>query len=335
MIMPAWLPSLIIVSLSWLLSGCSGDSGQSALNPFGEGAASIAKLWWFMLVLGAIVFSIVIVMFAVSLATSRTERSEASRRREVRFVIIAGIVIPLGVLVVLLFPTFSTTARFDTGKDELEIVIIGNQYWWRVEYPSLGVTTANELALPVGRRVGLRMRSSDVIHSLWIPNLHGKMDVLPEHWTRLQVRAEKTGRLRGQCAEFCGIQHARMALTVTVLNEADFADWIDRRSRPALPAKTAEHTRGRDVFFQAGCDACHSIRGTAAGGEVGPDLTHLGLRPTLGAGTLPNSKGALAGWIANPQALKPGNAMPRSYLAANDLHLLVDYLLRVEQGGHE
>jgi cytochrome c oxidase subunit 2 len=187
------------------------------------------------------------------------------------------------------------------------------------------VTTANELHIPAGQRVRLRLTSRDVIHSFWVPALQGKMDMIPGRTTETWLRAERPGLHRGQCAEYCGHQHARMALWVVVDSPDGFAAWLAQERRPAAEPLDAEAQRGRAVFQAQACAGCHAIRGATVG-VGGPDLTHVANRRTLAAGTLDNVPGNLAGWIADPQAHKPGNLMPRVPLRAPDLHALVAYL---------
>ncbi len=189
--------------------------------------------------------------------------------------------------------------------------------------------TANQLHLPVGRPVELRVTSADVIHSLWVPNLNGKTDLLPEKINVTWIEAQQPGIYRGQCAEYCGLQHARMGLVVVALPRDQYDSWVSARQLPSS-APTSEHLqRGRELFFESGCNNCHTLRDAPAQGqgEVGPDLTHIASRQTLGAGVLANNRGNLSGWIANAQAIKPGNLMPPSYLESEDLHALVDYLM--------
>jgi cytochrome c oxidase subunit 2 len=210
------------------------------------------------------------------------------------------------------------------------IAIIGHQWWWEIQYedavPSRRVVTANELHIPTNRPVVVKVTSRDVIHSFWIPNLQGKRDLIPGYTTAIWLQADRAGLFRGQCAEFCGMQHAHMALDVVAESDDDFARWLEAMRQPGPDPRESAPRKGHDVFMQARCAGCHTIRGTEAAGQIAPDLTHIATRSTLGAGTLPNTPGNLAAWIRDPQRLKPGSQMPPNPLADDDLQSLVAYL---------
>jgi cytochrome c oxidase subunit 2 len=186
--------------------------------------------------------------------------------------------------------------------------------------------TANELHLPVNRPALIELRSNDVIHSLWVPNLSGKRDLIPGRINHLVVTPRRIGLFRAQCAEFCGLEHAFMALDVQVDSASDFEAWRERALSPARMPATASERMGQQVFMQHACVLCHTISGTDAHGVTGPDLTHFGSRRTIAGGVLANERETLAGWIANPQAYKPGTNMPAVTLSGNDMAALVDYL---------
>jgi cytochrome c oxidase subunit II len=188
------------------------------------------------------------------------------------------------------------------------------------------VATANEIHVPVGRPVGIVLKSNDVIHSLWIPALHGKRDLLPGRENEIWIQADQAGFYRGQCAEYCGLQHAKMALTVVADLPDDFERWLSHMRGPAPAPTTDSQARGRDVVERGPCAMCHTVAGTLAGGRTAPDLTHVASRSAIGAGSIPNTRGNLAGWIADPQHIKPGNKMPPSGLASEELQALLDYL---------
>ena len=212
----------------------------------------------------------------------------------------------------------------------LSITITANQWWWEISYdtadPSKVVHTANELHLPAGIPARIRLRSNDVIHSLWIPSLAGKADLIPGRETVLNVTPQRTGLFRGQCAEFCGLQHAKMALVVSVDSPGDFATWLEGQRQPArVPASPLALAGFRYVTTRQ-CSLCHAIAGTTAQARTGPDLTHFASRRSIAAGTLPMARGSLYGWVANPQTLKPGAKMPAIGIEPGDLHAVVAYL---------
>jgi len=214
--------------------------------------------------------------------------------------------------------------------DALTIKVTARQWWWQFEYldrdPSKGFITANELHLPVGRPVQLLLQSADVIHSFWIPSLQGKKDLVPGHQTSLWLTPDQPGIYRGQCAEFCGYQHAHMGLLAVVESPEAFAKWQEAQRLSAAPPSTESQKRGQQVFLTRTCVMCHTIQGTPANSRVGPPLTHLASQQTIAAGAFPNTRGHLAGWIMNPQAMKPGVRMPANPLSPDELQSLLDYL---------
>jgi len=294
---------------------------QSMLHPVSQAAEQIAGLWWFMFALLGAVSLAVFALLVMGLLRRGNPPGGSTA-----FVVAGGIVIPAVILVVLLFVVMRTTMALKPAEGDFTIQVIGRQWWWEVRYPDWGIVTANELHLPVGRNVRLEVWSADVIHSFWVPRLHGKIDLLPEVVNPFTLRADQAGEYRGQCAEFCGKQHAKMAFMVVAMPPDNFERWVSERRTPPEPPTEPALRRGHDAFFQAQCHSCHAIRGTEAVATIGPDLTHLGSRLTLGAGEIPNTLGNLEGWIANPQAIKPGNLMPRSYLSSEDLHAIATYL---------
>jgi cytochrome c oxidase subunit 2 len=235
-------------------------------------------------------------------------------------------------LVALLFQSVVTGRALNTLRtpDALRIDVTGNQWWWDVQYENpvagLRVTTANEIHIPVGRPIAFNLFSNDVIHSFWIPNLQGKIDLVPGRRNELWLQADKAGVYRGQCAEYCGLQHAKMALVVVAEAPDDFERWLAANRAPAAAPVTPEQQRGKDVVEKGPCAMCHNITGTLAGGRTAPDLTHIASRSTLGAGAIPNMHGYLAGWITDPQAIKPGNRMPPPGLSSDELQAVLAYL---------
>jgi cytochrome c oxidase subunit 2 len=242
---------------------------------------------------------------------------------------IAVIVVGLTVLVAASFVVDRQLAQA-RDREALQVRVTGQQWWWRIQYrdPATGawIETANELHLPVGRTARIELGSTDVIHSFWAPNVAGKMDVIPGHANVLDLTPRRVGWFRGQCAEFCGLQHAHMAFDVKVETPEAFAAWLAGQARPAATPIDPTLIRGMQVVTGAACGLCHAVRGTSAKATPGPDLTHVASRRSIAAGTLPFSRGALQGWIAQPQALKPGTAMPAVRLSPSDADAVARYL---------
>ncbi len=333
---PAALPATGL-----LLSGCGLRGSHHALDPAGPQAGAIGSLWWLLLVVSAVVF--VVVMTALVLALTRyhetpdRENLPAQAHRTVMGWVAGGVGVTVLILFVFLVATLLAERRIaaiDADPEALEISVIGRQWWWEIQYenaaPWLTATTANEIHIPVGRPVHLKLNSADVIHSFWVPSLGGKRDLIPGHTNRLSIQADRAGVFEGQCAEFCGHQHAHMRIIVVAQPPEEFEAWLEQQRQPAREPQTEGEIRGREVFLASDCIMCHSIRGTTAMSQVGPDLTHLAGRRTLAAGVLPNTRGHLGGWILDPQGIKPGNRMPRHTFPAEQFHPLLDYLGSLE-----
>ena len=311
------------------------QNGQSALHAGGPAAARIADLWWLMLAAATAVFFLVLVVLfrAVTHGGFRAEpRMASDDRGPTKWVLAGGVALPAVVLAPLFVFSLYTLAELTppTRDDAIDVVITGKQWWWDIEYtgdkPQDRVRTANEVHIPVGRPVRIQLRSSDVIHSFWVPALQGKMDLVPGQVNTTWIQADSPGVYRGECAEYCGLQHARMQFRVVAHPAPEFAVWLEEHRRPAAPAVDSVAKAGQAAFLTSGCAFCHTVGGTTARGTAGPDLTHLASRLTLAAGTLPNSKGHLAGWVGNPQAIKPGNKMPQIPLRPEELQSLLAYL---------
>ena len=305
---------------------------QSIIHPAGIAAARVSHLWWVMFWVCTVVWFAVAIAALIAINRGRRAASaETSDARVSRSVTIAA-GITVVTLIALLFESV-VTGRALNGlrtRDALRIQVTGNQWWWDVQYenptPSLRVTTANEIHIPIGRTIAFDLLSNDVIHSLWIPNLQGKIDLVPGRQNELWLQADKPGVYRAQCAEYCGLQHAKMALFVVAEPESDFQNWLTANRASAHPPVTPDQQRGKDVVERGPCAMCHNITGTLAGGQSAPDLTHLGSRSTIAAGSLPNTRGYLAGWIADPQHVKPGNRMPAPGLNDEQLQSVLAYL---------
>jgi cytochrome c oxidase subunit 2 len=313
---------------------------QNALHPAGIQAEHIAQLWWLTAALCTVVFIAILVALFVSLR--RAPRAQAATAPDMesmqrpergarRFVVTATVLSVLGLIALLAASVITDHALASLStRDAVHIEVIGHMWWWQVNYddpvPARIFSTANEMHIPVGRPVVVSLKADDVIHSFWVPNLHGKKDALPGHITTLTLRADKAGTYRGQCAEFCGLQHAFMAFTVVAEPDAAFQQWADAHRQPAPQPGGGDAKRGQDLFLTGTCMMCHTVAGTTANARTGPDLTHIASRPTLAAGTLPNDRASLRAWIEDPQKLKPGVNMPAHHVAAADLDALVAYL---------
>lgn len=279
--------------------------------------------------MGAAVLTVVLVVLAIALFGGPALRRRLGGEHAI---VIGGLAFPAIVLTAVLVYGLTTTARLTAPPvaGELRIRVTGERWWWRVAYLEGGrevLQSANEIRIPAGRPVTLELQSQDVIHSLWVPRLAGKVDMIPGRRNLMRIQADAPGVYRGQCAEYCGGPHAFMAFVVIAMPPAEFARWRVAQSSAAAPPADPFRARGAQLFQTAGCGGCHTIRGTPANGLAGPDLTHVGGRVALGAGVLPNNRGTLAGWVSNSQSLKPGNLMPDfAVFTGVELHALAAYL---------
>jgi cytochrome c oxidase subunit 2 len=319
---------LAVAALALLAAGCDRD--QSTLDPVSHPARDITSLWWWMLGGATVVFLGAVALLLLAWVRRNKAGLPIFGERErlaTGLVVLFGIVIPIVALISLFtianVSILRVTSAPAAGSTSLTVEVVGHQWWWEVRYPGTKAVTANEIHIPVDTRVLLIGRSADVIHSFWAPRLNRKIDVIPGRANRILLYADRPGRYRGQCAEFCGIQHAHMGLLVYAEPKDQFDSWLARESEPAAASASSQATVGRQVFVQQPCAGCHTIRGTSAAGKLGPDLTHLASRETLAALTIPNGPGYLAGWIADPQHFKPGNRMPGLDLSGTELESLV------------
>jgi cytochrome c oxidase subunit II len=393
------------------LAACSPRDSMTA--PVGPEAADINALWWFILVLGTIVYVVVMALVAVPLWRSRRLRRrgevgraptdpaaggparreavdhpqvedpvspegeprpqvadpgggsrvdvgapgmlgtppaaiedeplavapdagdidpDADRRVRSRLLWLGGIILPTIILAVLLVATSMTGAAVSHVAEDEDLVIdvIGHKFWWEVSYPDHDIVTANELHVPTGQRVRLNLWTDDVIHSWWIPRVHGKVDMIPGSDNIMTFTVEEPGRYRGQCAEYCGVAHAQMAKFLVAQEPEEFDAWVEGQQQDAAEPETEEQLAGQQAYFEYGCADCHGIAGHGAVGEVGPDLTHLASRGSLAAGIVPNDRDHLAELIVDPWGVKAGNPMPPTNIPDDDLEVLLDYLEGLE-----
>lgn len=322
------------------LVGC--NKVQSPLVPRSDQARAIHHDFIRLVTVDGVMFALVLIFLAWAIVRGRRGRGEEALTgasahaapSPFDLVLTGWVALIVAGLLVLSIGSFLTDASLARDAPQpLQLKIAGAQWWWDIHYdspdpadPSQGFDTANELHLPVNRPVDIELDARDVIHSFWVPELHGKMDLIPGHQNHIRFTPRQVGWFRGQCAEFCGLQHAHMAIQVVVEPQAQFDAWRRNQAAAAAQPSTVSAQAGQQVFLSKACSNCHQIRGTDAGGVVGPDLTHLASRTTLAAGTMKLTRGALAGWIANPQGLKPGANMPAVPLSGDELNALVDYL---------
>jgi cytochrome c oxidase subunit II len=312
----------------------------AAIAPSGPAAKEISSAWWTLLVLGSAVYVLVLALLAAALLRRRTAgdsfapetRPHTPGARGHWWVILGGVVLPAVVLVAALTASVAAMRRIPqtAPSGSLVIEVVGYQWWWSVRYPAEQVTVANEIHIPVGEPVALELTSADVIHSFWVPELAGKLDALPDGTTTLVIEADEPGEYRGLCAEFCGLQHAKMGIVVIAQPANEFATWIADQRRPAASPSTADSQRGEALFLQSGCAECHTVRDTVAAGVVGPDLTHVASRRTLLAATMLNTREDLARLIRDPDMVKDGIGMPATRLGDEELAALLAYLESLE-----
>ena len=305
----ALLPNIRFILLSGLpllgLAGCTG--AQSTLDPAGFEASAVARLFWIMLGAAGLIWLLVM---SLALYAARRRAQPWSTGTAGRFILMAGAVAPTLLLSILLVFGLRLMPPLRAPGEGLRIAVQGEQFWWRIGYhlPDGGqLDTANELRLPLGRRTELLLTAQDVIHSFWVPNLAGKLDMIPGMTNRLVLQPTRLGHFRGVCAEFCGLSHTLMAFDVIVMPAEDFDAWLAQRQRPRPSAPPAE---GERLFLAHGCGACHAVAGTEAAGRIGPDLTALSQRPSLGAGILPNTPATIDRFIREVDQIKPGARMP-------------------------
>ncbi len=316
-------------ALAVLLLSATGCGRLDSFNPVTPRGRDISNLFNFELVLSAIVFSIVFVWLMINVTRFRGRDGESEppqihgdKRLEIGWTSAA-----VTLLFVVIFPaTIFTMNRVEASDpNAMKVLVIGHQWWWEYQYPDLGITTANELHLPVGTSVELQIQSADVVHSFWVPQIGWKADAIPLKRNAMNAHFEQTGVFDGACAEYCGTQHAWMRIRVVAEPRPEFDRWAVAQRQPSPTAGVA--SRGQQVFAQNTCVNCHTIQGTQAAATAGPDLSHFGSRSQLGSGVRPNTPDNLRAWVRNPQDVKPGALMPiYTQLSEADLNALVEYL---------
>lgn len=330
-------------------AGCSLHNAQNALDVSGPQAGRIAGLWWLMLPIACVVWVLVVTVAIIGAARKRGAAEGVELRggsevlppndirdRRIRNVIVGAVAATVVTLFVVLVADFRVgqALTIAPAAKAVPIKIVGHQYWWEVTYldsvPQNIVTTANEIHVPVGKTVVLELTSRDVIHSFWVPSLAGKKDLLPGYTRSLWFRADTVGVYRGQCAEFCGLEHAKMGLIVIAETQEQFDAWLAVQRNAAASPSDSIAQRGKLVFEGTTCAMCHAISGTTAGATTGPDLTHIASRGTIAAATLANTDANLQSWISDPQRIKPGTLMPPTKLDARDMQALVAYLRQLK-----
>jgi cytochrome c oxidase subunit 2 len=322
--------AVVVVGGAAVVSGCGRQSIISDKSPQAHG---ITVLWWWMLGVAGLVFLGAVAFLVIGFVTRRTPGMPFIGRHEPvaqGLVVLFGIGIPLGVLVALFGVSdvylIRQTAAPAPGTTKLTINVIGHQWWWEVRYENGHAVTANEIHIPARTRVNVIATTADVIHSFWVPQLNRKIDMIPGQRNRVLLYADHPGKYRGQCSQYCGLQHANMAMFVIAQPPSAFRAWLARQSKPAATPTSAKARAGEQLFMTSQCASCHFIHGTPAQGSIGPDLTHVKSRSTLASGTIPNTPKWLADWIHNPQYLKPGTRMPDLGLSWGEVHKVVAYL---------
>jgi cytochrome c oxidase subunit II len=323
------------VLLPTVLAGCGGH--QDTLDPHSHAASDITNLFWVMtaVAFGGLALVTGLLVFAWVRRGRRGLGADTDDphpgEKPAWFVVVGmGVVVPLTVIVALFIVSdwaiVKVTQAPAASSTAMAVKAVGHQWYWSFRYPGTKAVTADELHIPVGTRVNLVATTADVIHSFWVPELNRKIDTLPGQQNRILLYANQADVYRGQCAEYCGLQHAHMGMLVFAQPKADFRKWLQQQAAPATTPRTALERRGEQIFLNGACSSCHTIRGTSAKGYVGPDLTHLASRTMLAGLAIPNTPSYLGRWITDSQHFKPGNRMPNFQLPQVQLRALVAYL---------
>lgn len=336
--MPDRVQRILVLCASWPLAACAGP--QSVLDPHGLQSEQIRSTLFIFLAIAAVVWIGVVVVLVIGMQRAKRaadrplDLHQGFEDRAGRVVLWLGTATTVIVLGLSFVSYAGQRTVFAKDENPLTLKIIGHQWWWEIRYeadsPYKSFGTANEIRIPTGEPVKVELESADVIHSFWVPSLTGKMDLITGQKNELQFTAKNAGVYRGQCAEFCGLQHAHMAFAVIALPPDEFGRWRDHENRSAASPSDALGKQGEALFRARGCALCHNISGTLAGGQLGPDLTHIASRTTIAAGTLPNTPATLGAWISDPQHIKPGNLMPKMSLQSDELIAIIHYLEQLE-----
>jgi cytochrome c oxidase subunit 2 len=317
------------------LAGCANS--PSTLDPHSAHAANVTQLTWDLFSIAGIVFLVVLLLLVLAFLRSRRFPAHAGEvvrftddRRVLTGVLFAGAVLPALILFGIMIWSISLTPASAAQNNGIVIEVTGHRWWWEIHYLNANFVSANEIHIPIGQPIALKLTSDDVNHSFWVPELSPKLDLIPGQTNTLTIQADATGTYRGQCAEFCGIQHAHMAFLVIADAPETYTRWVTQQQQPAPNPTEGLVLQGEQTFLGSACVYCHTIRGTNASGTLGPDLTHLASRQTIAAGMLPNTPGNLAGWIINSQSTKPGNLMPPMNLDADQVQALLAYLATLD-----
>lgn len=330
---------MILAGTMMITVSCA--AAPSVLAPASESALKTNGLTWIVFAIAAVVFVVVEALLIYAAVRFRRagqsdlpKQIEGNQRLEIGWTLL-----PLIVLLIVFFLSLSTLQAirnqpaFAAGASmeakPLTVRVVGHQWWWEFDYPDLKIVTANELHIPAGMQVNLDIESIDVIHSFWVPQLGGKTDAIPGHVNQSWIKAIQPGTYEGQCAEFCGVEHGLMRLRVIVETPDQFQAWVTKQQAP-LPSFSQAEAQGEQLFLTKGCVACHTIQGTTAQGKIGPDLTHLASRSVMAGAIMDRNLGTMENWLADPQAVKPGNLMPNLHLTQDEITKLGVFLERLK-----
>lgn len=334
------LRRVIFALVAALLPASALAGPESVLNPAGPAAGKLAQLGWVVFIVFGIV-TVIVIGLLIWCACRRTGSLESHESWNAGggqgWIVIGGLMIPIIILCGIYGLSLNRTTAFplrDGSGIHPEILVVGHQWWWEVHYlakpKSRCFTTANEIHIPVGRPVDIALQSADVIHSFWVPALHGKVQLVPGLTNYIRIKASRAGNFKGQCAVYCGEEHALMRLLVVAQPPEVYQAWYNNQLKPAVEPKSPRARYGKEVFDQSACAICHTVRGTVAQGRVAPDLTHLASRQYIASNSYPNDKAYLEAWITHAQSLKPGAQMPNlTMYSGKDLQAMVDYLLQL------